>query len=300
MVDAAAIDDFLAEAIPATGARFVLLVGGDSYDYHDYLGLGSLSFIPSLYGQVHEFVRYAPLDALYADADGDLVPDVALGRFPVRTAQELDWMVNKTLQYAGKTYGRTALFAADKDEPLTPFAAISDDIIDSVLAGWVVSETYLDQVTPAQATSEILDAVNSGVALTNYFGHSGFTEWGRTDRLLTANDIDSLNNSGQPTVVNQWGCWNAYYVSPFAETLSHRFLVGGDYGAAAVMGPVSLTRLSSEQLLSNLSFPPLLQPGQTVGEAILAGKRQLAADHADREDVVLGYALLGDPALTIE
>ncbi len=299
-IDANAIDSFIADAVPALDTRFVLLVGGDSYDYHNYLEMGSLSFIPSLYGQVHAVVRYAPLDALYADIDDDQVPDVALGRFPVRTVQELNFMINKTVQYASKTYSRQAVFAADEAEPLTPFGAISDDVIDSLLSNWSVTQSYLDNVSPAQATQDILGAINSGVALTNYFGHSGFTEWGRTDRLLTSNDVDTLSNVGLPTVVNQWGCWNAYYVSPFADTLAHRFLIGGEHGAAAILGPVSLTRLSSEQLLSNLSFAEMVSAGQSVGQSIVNGKQELAANHENREDVVLGFTLLGDPAIQIE
>ncbi len=301
-VDAAAIDDFLAQAVPALGSRFVLLVGGDSYDYHNYLELDSRSYIPSLYGRVHPVVNYAPLDALYADVTGDQVPDVALGRFPVRTVQELQWMISKTLQYADKTYSRQALFAADLAEPLTPFADISDDIIDSLLPSWMVTRAYLDDLPAAQASQDIVAAINNGVALSNYFGHSGFTEWGRgsMNRLLTTNEVDQLTNLGLPTLVNQWGCWNAYYVTPFADTLSHRFLVGGEFGAAATMGPVSLTRLSSQQLLGNLSFADMLTAGQSVGQAIVNGKQALAGAHSDREDVVLGYTLLGDPALQIE
>ncbi len=45
---------------------------------------------------------------------GDKVPDLAIGRFPVRTVAELELMVNKTLAYQDKDYGRTAVFAADK------------------------------------------------------------------------------------------------------------------------------------------------------------------------------------------
>ena len=46
---------------------------------------------------------------MYADADNDGVPDLAIGRFPVRTTAELDTLVAKTLAYAAKSYGRTAV-----------------------------------------------------------------------------------------------------------------------------------------------------------------------------------------------
>ena len=70
--------------------KTVLLVGGDSYDPYDYLGLGSISFIPSFYQRVNEFVAFGPTDELVVDRDGDRIPDVPIGRLPVRTAAELN------------------------------------------------------------------------------------------------------------------------------------------------------------------------------------------------------------------
>jgi hypothetical protein len=48
-----------------------------------------------------------------ADLDDTGVPDLALGRFPVRTSAELDVIVAKTLAYGEKDYAGTAIFAAD-------------------------------------------------------------------------------------------------------------------------------------------------------------------------------------------
>ena len=50
VVDAAAIDAFVAAAVPALGVQWVLLVGADSIDYRDYDDDGSFSLMPSLYG----------------------------------------------------------------------------------------------------------------------------------------------------------------------------------------------------------------------------------------------------------
>ena len=65
--------------------RYLLLVGGDSYDYDNVLGLGSLSFVPTGYARTSEFVGHAPTDMPYADLDLDGLPEVAVGRWPVRT-----------------------------------------------------------------------------------------------------------------------------------------------------------------------------------------------------------------------
>ena len=35
-------------------------------------------------------VKFVPADPLYADVDGNNMPDLAIGRFPVRTSSELE------------------------------------------------------------------------------------------------------------------------------------------------------------------------------------------------------------------
>ena len=93
------------------GTDYFLLVGGDSYDYLNYLGTNSLSFIPSLYVQTHNLVRYSPADPLLTDIDSDGIPDAAIGRLPVRSSAELASIVHKTLAYEGKTYDATGIFS---------------------------------------------------------------------------------------------------------------------------------------------------------------------------------------------
>lgn len=75
---------FIAEVNP----RFVLLVGGDSYDYADNLGLGSMSFIPTFYRVADPIVRFAATDHPYVDANDDGNPERAIGRIPARTIEE--------------------------------------------------------------------------------------------------------------------------------------------------------------------------------------------------------------------
>src|SRR5690606_26671108 len=83
-----ALTAFLADAAAATSYTHVLLVGGDSYDYRDGLGLGSLSFVPTLYARSGQ-VAHAPLDDRLVDLDGDGRGAKAVGRWPVRTVDDL-------------------------------------------------------------------------------------------------------------------------------------------------------------------------------------------------------------------
>ncbi len=294
VMDPTAIREYIRHAATGMGTQYVLLVGGDNYDYRNYLGLNSVSFVPTLYAQTDALVRFAPVDSLYADINGDNVPDLAIGRLPVRTSAELTAVINKTLAYGAKTYGQTALFASD-----TGFDADSQSFKGGLPAGWNATTSSLSADGLATARNKLITTINQGVALTSFVGHSSPTNW--TYRgLFTAADAAALTNTGKPTVVTQWGCWNTYFVDPANNTLGHKLMLSGENGSAAVLGATSLTSASSERLLGQLLTPKMTTPSMTVGAAIQAAKAELAATQPNRKDVILGWSLLGDPALMIQ
>lgn len=299
--DAKAIKDYVTYAAANMGTKYVLLVGGDTYDYRNFTGNGSLSFVPSLYAVTGPYVAFAPVDSLAADTNGDGVQDVAIGRFPVRTAAELDQMIGRTLDYQHKSYGRSAVFAADSfdSDSATSFTVLSNGLVSAVPASWSVSKAYLDNDNLPLAKSKLVDAIEGGVALTHFIGHSGPTNW-TYHGLFNGGDAAALNNGGKPTVVSQLGCWNAYYVSPAYDTLAHRFLLSGDRGAAAVLGPTTLTETDSELAFGEALTPLLTRQGMTIGDAVVAAKRVTAQRRANAADVLLGFTILGDPALAID
>jgi uncharacterized repeat protein (TIGR01451 family) len=300
VADPQAIRDAIRYAAAEHATEALLLVGGDTYDYHDNLGVGSISFIPSLYTATDEIVRFAPVDPLYGDVDGDGVPDVAVGRLPVRTPEELDSVVARTLEYAEIGFAGTALLAADGyDAPAGySFTAASDDLAAG-LGGWALERAYIDELGKVDARERLIDGINGGVALTSYFGHSGPTAWS-FDNLFNAADAAALENTGRPTVVTQWGCWNTYHVTPSYNTLGHKLLLSGGRGAAAVLGAATLTQAPAERKLGKLLFARLGQPGVTLGQALVDAKQELARSEPDLIDVILGWTLLGDPTLRMD
>jgi hypothetical protein len=293
------IAEYVRHAAANMDTRLVLLVGGDTYDYHDHLGLGSVSFIPSPYLATHQVVQYAPVDPAYGDCDGDRVPEVAVGRLPVRTREELDAVVAKILWYESKAYPQTAVFAADREDGEVSFADFSDGLIATLDSVWAVDRAYLDELDRDGARQVITDTVNGGVALTSFVGHSGLTMWS-FDRLFETGDAVDLTNHGWPTVVVQWGCWNTYHASPRVTTLGEAFMTTGDQGAAAVLGAATLTDVTSDRALSEALLPLLVTPGVTIGEAMVEAKREVADQNPQALDVLLGWTLLGDPAMRVD
>jgi hypothetical protein len=295
--DPVAIQRYIRAATQRMGVEYVLLVGGDSYDYHNYLGIGSTSFIPTLYTRTANEVRFTPADALFADLDNDRIPDLPIGRFPVRTRQELDALVAKTLAYS--PLSRTAVFAADRREGALSFADLSNQWIAELPNDWAAGTdtAYIDELEVTGARSVLLAALNGGVAVANYLGHSGPSAWS-FENLLTDGDAIALTNVS-PTVALQWGCWNGYFSEPRHDTLSNRLLLSGRNGAAAAVGATTLTKVASDYAIGARVLKNALQQGLPLGKAILLAKRDLAADFAARQDVIIGLTLLGDPALSL-
>ncbi len=296
--DPQAIRAHIRYAAANLGVRYVLLVGGDTYDYRNYTGKNSLSFIPSLYIATGPIARFVPVDPLYTDLNGDNLPDLAIGRFPVRSRAELDLMVRKTLAYQDKAYGKTALFVSDKLDPSVSFKDISKGLEANLPSDWMVASIHLDDLAVTAARQQLLDAMNRGTALVTFTGHSGPTSW-TFSSLFTTSHAAQLTNVGKPFVAVQWGCWNTYYVDPVNNYLVQSLLFSGDRGAAAALGAVTLTEAESERLLGELLTPRMVQPGVRLGDALQQAKAELAQTNPDLLDVLLGWTLMGDPTLTI-
>jgi len=59
-----------------------------------------------------------------------------------------------------------------------------------------------------------------------------------------------------------------------------------------------LTTVASHQALSAALLPRLVS-GALLGDAVVAAKRELAIGQPARRDVIIGTALLGDPAMPL-
>ncbi|MGH7377910.1 MAG: C25 family cysteine peptidase, partial [Candidatus Methylomirabilales bacterium] len=105
--------------------RWALLVGDASFDPKGYLGVGGHDLVPTKLLD-SEFLETAS-DGWFGDFDLDGVPEVAVGRLPVRSVEEAERVVGKIVAHAGAPVGgwmRQALLVAD-DNDLIDFEAAS-------------------------------------------------------------------------------------------------------------------------------------------------------------------------------
>jgi len=95
------IQDFLAYAESSwkKKPRFVLFAGDASYDPKNYLGFGDSDFVPTRLIDT-QFMETSS-DDWFSDFDSDGIADMATGRLPARTGEELATMVSKIINYGG-------------------------------------------------------------------------------------------------------------------------------------------------------------------------------------------------------
>lgn len=300
-VDPDAIGTAISDAYQRLGTRYVLLVGGDTYDPLNFLGADSRTFLPSYYLPNSTIVRFAPTDTPYADVDSDGLTDVAIGRFPVRTAAELDAVIAKTLLYAQGNYARKLLKVSDRNDGINYEAHLS--ALDGVLGPSTVSTNIslgnyaANSSGIALARNDMVSAVNAGHSLLAYFGHGTPTSWATS--LVTSSQVQAglFGNASAPIVVWAMGCYGAYFTSPTQDSMAQQLMLQPNGGAAMVIGSTSLSYANSDiAWMRALNRQLRLHP---VGEAMRLARNSLHLSGAHYGDITISGVLLGDPALMV-
>ncbi len=302
-----AIKAYLSEA-KRKGVTHVQLVGASNHDYHDYFGLGSVSFIPSIYVFTKPTISYTPSDTSYVtDANG--MPEMAIGRWPVRTMEDLEAVINKTLNWnsSGQSASHTALFIAAQDEENTKYAKQMDEMAEKFEATgkWnSISRVYLDDLIKehdedtesavSAAREEIIESLNNGASITTFSGHSSPSKWSY-DGLLRESDISTLTNEEKTTIVLPLACYSTYVETPATNTMAYQLLSKSENGAVAIYGATLFSRYSKNGVVASSIIEQLLK-GETLGEAVLNTKQNLGNGY---QDAILGGTLLGDVTLRV-
>lgn len=296
-VSAQAISDFIRASHADTPLKYVTLIGADTYDYRNILGVGSISFVPTHYVRTSQFIAQTPSDAMYVDFDHDQVPDVAIGRIPARTPDELLGMIRKIKAQDTRRIDSALFIAGNDTSGAKRFGELAIDFASGLPATTDTRLMQFDEDGRDAVRQTILDSFNAGKALISYTGHTAPGLWD-FNGLLFSQDAANFTNGGAPSLVTQWGCWNSYFVDPYAQGLSHQLLASPG-GAGTVYGATTLTEDASHSLLGRLFFEAVGAGARTIGEAELLAKRRLAELRPEAIDAQLGMQVLGDPAMPI-
>jgi hypothetical protein len=244
-------------------------------------------------------------DNWFAAVDGDdWHPVVAVGRFPVVEPEEVTAIVDKTIDYISKpqlgAWRRDVMFISDE---IATFQNASDEIAGALgKNGFLADKVYAKPELTENAVHQraIHDGIDEGRLLVHFIGHGGRYIWRtgppdlrKNQDLFTLDDVSKLGNSGRLPMVLSMTCYSAPFDNPTEDSIGERFLREKDKGAIAVFA--ASWRNSPSPAFSKSIIENLLEPGATIGEAIVRAKKA----SRDRTLVEM-YNLLGDPALVLE
>ena len=297
-----AIRDFMVRARTSwkRAPRFLALLGDATIDPRDYAGFGDADFVPTRQVPMARVALETASDDWFVDMDDDGLPELAVGRFPVRTAEQADTVLRKLLDYergSTEAWTREVLLVADQNDTSSNFDEYTSRLARQLPTDYTARRISRSTLDAAAARQELIDAVNSGQLIVSYQGHGSVRMWGHDGEFLTSDDVRALwRNNGRLPLVIAMNCLNGFFQGIYdEESLAETLLRAEDGGAVAAWASSSVTD-SSTQAIVNQELFRLIFSGSatTVGEAISAAKRVVS-----NRDLRRSWIFFGDPAMRL-
>jgi hypothetical protein len=289
-------------AVRALRPQYLLLLGRSSYDSRNYENREVGPRCPTVLVRTSLFGE-APGDPVYGDL-GAGCPEVAVGRIPAYSADEVGRAVNRILNYSGGALSqyRGALVGDRPDPQAGDFHAQAENIAgmapDIVWTRIMLGATHANA---AEARAALFAEVNAGAGLVCFVGHGSSSKLAREKLLSNSPAPSEWRGNAMLLMVSCTGTWFGYN-DPGAYSLAHLLLIQPEGGIPAAIG--SGTYLPSAphaefmgELLRNSRAA-----GMTWGRALCAAQRWSSARTALGEayaDMAASESLLGDPALPV-
>lgn len=281
-----ALKDFLyyAKTTWKKAPRFALLAADASYDPKNYLGFGNSDFVPTKL--IDTQLMETASDSWFADFDGDGVEDMALGRLPVRDAQQASNMVAKIISYDQSPPSAMMLLVADKSDTYDFRGANGQlrALIPSTIKVEEIDRSLMDDFT---AKTRLLESISRGQKIVNYTGHGSVSLW--RGSILASEDVESLGNSQSLSLFVTMTCLNGYFADPSVDSLAES-LMRADGGAVAVWASTGMTLPEGQALMNQEAYRQLFASGLTLGQAMAKAKAAVG-----NSDVRQTWILFGDP-----
>ncbi|MFQ5859553.1 MAG: C25 family cysteine peptidase, partial [Anaerolineae bacterium] len=313
-----AIRNFLAYAFATWEIRptYVLLVGDGHWNLKGYSGYDAppiymppnLAWVDPWQGEVDS------TNLLAAVVGDDILPDLAIGRLPVNSVDELNAAIAKIIAYEQAEPGdwqRHVLFVADNvPDAAGDFVWLADDVIANHLpAGVVADRIYLNDYcgspasppTPCPAVNTaIVDTLNeTGALLVSYIGHASVERWAH-EQVFANSDISALANGDRLPVVLSMTCLDGYWIHPNRSSLAEELVRAPDRGAVAAFSPTGLGVATGHHILQRRFYGAVFQDGVAeLGPATLAARLALFATGGNY-DLIHTFTIFGDPALRLQ
>lgn len=276
--------------------------------------VGDAEFIPSV--RVPSYFAYNPefkedsvsIDEWYAvnSYESDTKPDLAIGRFPVRTVAQLEAITAKTMYFEDsltrRYYANDMLLITDRTNA-EDFEADADGFIASLMPAfyrWNVIR-FGDTTSNGGTRRKLFDAINSSTLFFSTYIHGNPKQWSKY-AYFTSADVDSLTANRRPFILTCCTCSQNFDVST-DSVIVERLLTLPDGGAVATFASTGLAMSTNERYILR-DFYQRAFGGRydRIGDIMLASKRDYPwydGSSMQLDFDARRFTLLGDPALRL-
>lgn len=293
--------------------KYVCLIGGATYDYHgnktQFMNTPpKYNFVPSFGASVSDnwFVTW--------DTTGAYIPQMNIGRIPVTSEQELNYYMNKHINYISKgfdSWNKRFIFfsggTGDNQSQLDQLREVNNYVIDNYVSpppvGGIQKHFY-KTINPntnfgPYTEDEFQKTINAGSVIISYLGHSGTQTW---DNSITQSS-QLNNNVNRNPLITDFGCSTARFAEPDVTSFSQLFVTSNEGEAIAYIGNSSLGFLSTSLLAPKLFYEKVLKDSiYTISEALKQAKLKMLQTYGNTgvyQLFALTNTLIGDPIVQL-
>ena len=275
-----------------TKPRFVVLIGGASYDRKNLNGLDE-NVLPTFLERTPHGLFAS--DVRFADLDGDRVPDLALGRVPAVSNAEVAIYVRKLQEQSPPAGGFRASLLADNADHAGNFAGDSTELLGRFEASAEVGVNGYDPARGGDFVAQLEADYAEGLHWSNYFGHGGVDRMA-AESLIQADQLGNLTGAYLPTVT-ALSCQIGRFEFPGHLSLAEALVLEDGAGAVAVWGAAGLSQHAEAKEIADAFISVHGASSEfKLGEAIQATLERYAAG-SPIDYVQTLYSLFGDPAI---
>ena len=275
--------------------KYVLLAGGGTWDYRNNEGEGGNLIPPAMVSTSYGLFTS---DNYLADINGDHVPEMAIGRLPVLTPQDMQNVIAKIMAFEAAS-SRRVILAADNPDAGGDFPLDSETIAGLFPSSYILEKVYLNKYASTDlARMTLFNYINAGSVFFNYIGHASFDMFA-AEGLFTSDDIASLVNGTGLPVVTAMTCTAGEFAIPGYPTISQLMVLQNGGGAVAFWSATGLSDDAKAKILNWEFYNAVFNGNKKVlGDAVLQafGKYKAGGSMPFMMDI---YTILGDPALKL-
>jgi hypothetical protein len=285
-------------------------MGDGTYDYKNNSGVSHTNWIPPYQDTQSTY------DEWYVRVKGDdVLPDLAVARISVQSADEADAVVDKILRYdqapvPGPWQTRVLLVADDVSNPQVRQHFESYFVDDAELLARRYLPLDLDMTklyigayplegrTKPKARDEFLRQYNEGALILTYLGHGNPSVLAHEQIFLISRDGASIDNGDRLPFIYTAASQVGVFDDPMRESMPETLVKMPDRGAIAFISATRVGFHNSNMVLARQFHAQMYRSGRDhvpLGLALMEAKQIVNVSNLFRINIQR-YSLIGDAA----